>query len=312
MKSSWRRAFTLIELLVVIAIIAVLIALLLPAVQQAREAARRTQCKNNLKQLGLAVHNYSDTFNILPPAAINAGTATCASIFPTGVGATRNITGHFLLLPYLDQANLYNLANFNIPFGNVDAGGCGFGSNPVDSQSATLGRKLPALRCPSDTPREEPSVKSHVYYNVTNGYRISYCFVTDTRWFANISVSYERDATVTKPWAGLNGAANISHIKDGTSNTFMFMEGGFNRSPSNWYGPFIHTYVNYSEVSPVTRTINQKNGTSFMWGAPSSVHSGGCHALLCDGAVRFISQNTFSATLAALNSIAGEEIPSEY
>ena len=92
-----RRAFTLIELLVVIAIIAVLIALLLPAVQQAREAARRTQCKNNQKQMALALHNYHDTHGV----------------FPMGNLGSINFTYQSYILPYIDQANLYNKFNFN-------------------------------------------------------------------------------------------------------------------------------------------------------------------------------------------------------
>ena len=106
MKRNRSHGFTLIELLVVIAIIAVLIALLLPAVQQAREAARRTQCKNNLKQLGLALHNYHDAF----------------SVFPFGKGASYNGAAayarwsqHAMLLPYIDQAPLYNSINFSAP-----------------------------------------------------------------------------------------------------------------------------------------------------------------------------------------------------
>ena len=99
-----QRGFTLIELLVVIAIIAVLIALLLPAVQQAREAARRTQCKNNLKQLGLALHNYHDLYNKFPNSYI-------ACVVP-GYPIDNNVSGiGTKLLPYLDQANLYNLWN---------------------------------------------------------------------------------------------------------------------------------------------------------------------------------------------------------
>src|SRR3569832_1085053 len=105
MHSRRRRpGFTLIELLVVIAIIAVLIALLLPAVQQAREAARRSQCKNNLKQFGLALHNYHDNYKMFCPAYMNPGSSAC----PGGVGNTRNATGYLYLLPYLDQAPLYN------------------------------------------------------------------------------------------------------------------------------------------------------------------------------------------------------------
>ena len=109
LRKYWQnlRGFTLIELLVVIAIIAVLIALLLPAVQQAREAARRTQCKNNLKQLGLALHNYSDITGYLPPGHYWASNASDAE--PTGTGWLWGVH----ILPQLDQAPLYNLIDFN-------------------------------------------------------------------------------------------------------------------------------------------------------------------------------------------------------
>ena len=96
---SIRRGFTLIELLVVIAIIAILVALLLPAVQQAREAARRAQCKNNLKQIGLALHNYQGALNVFPPS------------FCIGNGDGGKWSPMARILPYVDQANLYNLAN---------------------------------------------------------------------------------------------------------------------------------------------------------------------------------------------------------
>ena len=122
-----RRGFTLIELLVVIAIIAILIALLLPAVQQAREAARRTQCKNHLKQWGLALHNYHDVFNQFPASAINPG--CYLSNNPTylnyGSGGVRNTTGYLLLLPYLEQANLYSKIDFSIATGRADWHGIG-------------------------------------------------------------------------------------------------------------------------------------------------------------------------------------------
>ncbi|OYW13961.1 MAG: hypothetical protein B7Z55_16195, partial [Planctomycetales bacterium 12-60-4] len=129
---SHRRGFTLIELLVVIAIIAILIALLLPAVQQAREAARRSQCVNNLKQLGLAIHNYHDNFNAFPPGWIGVTNRT-----PDTEGNSGFAWGAHLL-PQLDQSPLYGRLNFNRE--------C---YDPAFNAVA-MSTVLPAFRCPSD------------------------------------------------------------------------------------------------------------------------------------------------------------------
>ncbi len=123
-----KRGFTLIELLVVIAIIAILIALLLPAVQQAREAARRTQCKNHLKQLGLAVHNYASSYRYLPP-----GASVDLSVSATGNNGSWGVHGR--ILPLLEQGSLYNNVDLSIAW---------------DFQTAIDGLKIPVYACPSD------------------------------------------------------------------------------------------------------------------------------------------------------------------
>jgi prepilin-type N-terminal cleavage/methylation domain-containing protein/prepilin-type processing-associated H-X9-DG protein len=144
--SQRRRGFTLIELLVVIAIIAVLIALLLPAVQAAREAARRAQCTNNLKQLGLAMHNYESSNNIFPSATIyNVNTPPCTS--PGFGNNCQNTTWFILMLPFLEQSTLYNSFNASIGIEGPTIMGLpgGFIIN-----STVYTTKIASLQCPSD------------------------------------------------------------------------------------------------------------------------------------------------------------------
>eukprot|EP00475_Leptophrys_vorax_P003448 TRINITY_DN12047_c0_g1_i1.p1 TRINITY_DN12047_c0_g1~~TRINITY_DN12047_c0_g1_i1.p1 ORF type:complete len:244 (-),score=19.27 TRINITY_DN12047_c0_g1_i1:451-1107(-) len=150
------RGFTLIELLVVIAIIAVLIALLLPAVQQAREAARRTQCKNNLKQFALALHNYHDTFTLFP-RAVNG------SIYDGQGDGWRSYSAQAMMLPYIDQAPLYNQINFSA---NAC---CDNGGGPANNDAVMGKIKIGAFVCPSsEVPGNITAPNSYAVCNGSN------------------------------------------------------------------------------------------------------------------------------------------------
>ena len=169
-----RRAFTLIELLVVIAIIAVLIALLLPAVQQAREAARRSQCKNNIKQIGLALHNYHDTFSVFPYAEM-MGSGQAAGV----VANIRNQNGLVQLLPYLDQAPLYNTFNFSAPFGKYQVAGTASTVVVPAANLAASTTKLAVFTCPSDSgiaTLDDDSTYYGCSTGATKSYKSSYQF----------------------------------------------------------------------------------------------------------------------------------------
>ncbi len=319
--SSYRRGFTLIELLVVIAIIAILIALLLPAVQQAREAARRSTCKNNFKQIGLALHNYHDTHSVFPPAAINPGSAQCerAAGLPEGNPTPEeliilNHTCYQLLLPFLDNAPLYGRYNFTrststYTLTRTDSASC-TDANPsfVGSGQLSVPKSTPPVfLCPSDSKPQKYSTYLKTSYGVAS-HTTEY----------SMTKPYGSDLSNSKGTLGINGSARIGDITDGTSNTIVMIEAPL-RLTSSSYGPFWNAYRHTNFIYPYGYGINRNHvsGTTtyqypYAWGAGSS-HVGGCHILLNDGSVRFLSENVNRTTvIRALVSIRGDEVMPEY
>jgi prepilin-type N-terminal cleavage/methylation domain-containing protein/prepilin-type processing-associated H-X9-DG protein len=198
-----RRGFTLIELLVVIAIIAVLIALLLPAVQSAREAARRIQCTNNIKQLGLALHNYISATGALPPG-IDTTVTYPGSAPPYDLAQWTAWSAQALLLPYVEQGPLYNAANFSW--------NCCFASTQGDATNSTVyNTRIANFLCPSDGLAGQQNINS--YLGSVGASTVSYPTDGNTTGVFNVYNSN---------W--LTSSVNLSAITDGTSNTIAFSE----------------------------------------------------------------------------------------
>jgi prepilin-type N-terminal cleavage/methylation domain-containing protein/prepilin-type processing-associated H-X9-DG protein len=364
-RNALRPGFTLIELLVVIAIIAVLIALLLPAVQQARESARRTQCKNNLKQLGLAIHNFEEAFRSLP------GPGQCDS---TGSNTTtyQSMSTPTLLLPYLDQANVYNNIDTRLTYSQMQAAGSGVyllsalhpnsvgrPYNDTIANGATQAHidafkvQIPAYVCPS-TPGGAQ--------RAPDGYGLwDYMFIA-TSDIEDGSIAGADSPVGTRPTTSARRAAmavqaclscekgwGFSNITDGTSNTLLCIEDAGRGHPSS--GAFASLSNRASMVVAPNETIPWSGGASggrrmYAWGDPDagtngvsgpsnaispasrqaginrydspfggpaeckwtvnncgpndepfSFHVGGCHALMADGSVRFLSENMDTLTL---------------
>lgn len=292
-----KRGFTLIELLVVIAIIAVLIALLLPAVQQAREAARRTQCKNNLKQIGLALHNYQDNANILPSGR-----------FHSGIGTYR--WGWMpMILPYLDQAPTYNRLNFNV--NGWEGGNYDFFKTPNS-----------AFLCPSDSLsneiREEEGFAAPTWilaqadYAAVIGDYMNSTGIGQNPAYGNTGYHAEIRGSISR-WAK---AARIRDFTDGTSNTMMVGECiGAMCITQNWgtqsFGTTAHpiNYLNQSLRQTLPTQANPRWDESIGF---RSFHVGGCHFLMADGSVRFMSENIDGVTYRALASRSGGEVTGEF
>lgn len=311
-----KRGFTLIELLVVIAIIAILIALLLPAVQQAREAARRSQCKNNLKQLGLALHNYHETFRVMPPAHI--GRCTTPKL---------NATGLTMLLPYIDQANLYNQYNSSGSATTyTNTGAPAVTDDPVTNGNAAVVKTLlTAFLCPSDSGSEViPYTTAHYGVSATNtgtgGAKTNYDFITVTPY--NYCENWAGTAPTSRCMFGDNSKCRLDDVKDGTSNTLMMGETTrdvYNGGTNAW-GYRGHVMVGLNLVSyPINRfwysTASPQElpqGKLGSWSYAGSLHTGGAHFLLADGSVHFMSENIDTTTRQNLARMSDGKVIGEW
>lgn len=344
MKLIRRRAFTLIELLVVIAIIAILVALLLPAVQQAREAARRAQCKNNLKQLGIAIHGYHDTFSVVPMGCTIAGGTIAGS-----PNQFRRFSAYLGLLPYLDQAPLYDETVTNLePTGGNTA--------PWQNGVPCVTAKLPNILCPSDPSSSIDGAKAHTNYHFSHG---DNAWDQNPAWNGNGGRGIRGFFTCNRDDGQGGRCLKFRDVTDGLSNTIAMgerivakpgatridqgaatttvTEGG-RRNPSlllaavtadgtytslgNGTGARLSGTRAFDGAPPFTtvNTIIAPNGPSGKHQdnnahdrdgvfTMSSQHVGGVHVLLGDGAVRFIGNNIDTGDLTAQPVTSG---PSPY
>ncbi|MBI3464491.1 MAG: DUF1559 domain-containing protein [Planctomycetes bacterium] len=217
------RGFTLIELLVVIAIIAVLIALLLPAVQMAREAARRTQCRNNLKQIGLALHNYHDTFRTFPPGRMQPYFGNSTPLMNPGAACWMgSISVHTHIVPYLEQAGVYNAYNFGTSRFRVPP----LGPPNCPQNSTVVDQKLEVFLCPSEA--RDPTGFGVPSNNYRYCWGLTYCggipwFDGGTNlnpWSANCRSEFLTGGGIFMD----GGAVSASDVVDGLANTAAFSE----------------------------------------------------------------------------------------
>lgn len=321
-KDRRKTAFTLIELLVVIAIIAILIALLLPAVQQAREAARRSQCKNNLKQLGLALHNYHDTLNTFPPSSVGRCTSPVL-----------NTNGLTMLLPYIEQTPLYNKYNFSTPASTWNSAAGAVDSSPgpdpvTTGNAAVVKTVIQAFLCPSD-PGTPHLAETTANYGIsatntgTGGAKTCYDF-SASPWYTGGCENWATSSSTTRRIFGTDSRCRIGDITDGTSNTVAMAETTlniFNGKTSAWgyrgwvmpgvdlAGQAINNW-NFTPASGIP--IEPIIGRLGSWARPGSLHTGGIHILLADGSVRFLSQNVDTTTRQRLAYMADGQVLGEY
>jgi prepilin-type N-terminal cleavage/methylation domain-containing protein/prepilin-type processing-associated H-X9-DG protein len=312
--------FTLIELLVVIAIIAVLISLLLPAVQAAREAARRIQCANNLKQMALALHSYQDQYRSFPVNSVRfQGDPTCISC---GYGAL--YTFRALMLNQIEQGPLYNAINFSYvysPYGQGDVAAI-----PVNSTVAAT--RVSGFACPSD-PMGDAAVSGYgagrtgvpvpdANYMASSGTKI----VQSVTWGSGGGPSTASDNGAMVEFH----AVKLAEIQDGTSNTLLL--GEFGRSPryvgsANWFAAWDGSVQRLSIAGinrPYTAPLPFADKISPLDQPPQSgpqgypgfgsYHPGGANFAFADGSVKFLKESTDLHVLGDLGTRAGGEVAS--
>ncbi len=337
-RSARPPGFTLIELLVVIAIIGVLIALLLPAVQAAREASRRSQCTNNLKQIGVAIHNYHDARGSFPPASLMHNAAdiatNCAS---TGDGMARSHGLFTHILPYIEQAAVFNAVNFHFAAGSVN-GNLQYGVLPGAVQSTAFSTVVNSFLCPSDSratlPNPLPIARGTAY---SPGSYASNIGTLDTI-HGNICPRYtESDGAFSRDWV-----YNAAAITDGTSQTIFVGEASrFINDPELYFNFWNRAAWVNSNVGLTGTTRTQSFATTAprlnahlqipdppaatpgdAWLVPGSKghageagqfgfrsqHPGGANFLFGDGSVKFLKNSIGMAVYRGLSTRSGGEV----
>ncbi len=327
-----RAGFTLVELLVVIAIIGILVALLLPAIQAAREAARRSSCSNNLKQLALALHNYHDTHKVFPSStfAWKACSPTIGSTTYEASNPTLNASGWTAVLPFVEQAAIqgeYN-SSYCASAAVYENPNPLVGDPIVNGNGAVVAQEVPVFICPSD-PNDHFMTKNDQYCTIKlgstlRGARTNYDFSTNCHYACNYWKSLSR---VNRNMFGENSDTKLSHVTDGTSNSFMLGEttleviNGFGNA---WgYRGWLMNGVDATCLQqPGNRGINSWDrgptrptripGQLGSWNWTGSSHPGGCHFAYADGGIKFLSEDTDWTTLVRLSRIADGEVVPEH
>jgi prepilin-type N-terminal cleavage/methylation domain-containing protein/prepilin-type processing-associated H-X9-DG protein len=346
MRRDGQGGFTLIELLVVIAIIAVLIALLLPAVQSAREAARRMQCVNNLKQIGIALHNYHGALGAFPSAGIIAPMTNywvcCATgpNLPTWPGHYR-YSALVEIMPFTEQGNGFNAMNFNIPLYDVNG-------DDMPQNTTVYIVQIQSFLCPSDVrdhvlPDQAPSnYASCTGDGLPGGFGLpaSYgnpdgpLYLNSRTTFANITDGTSNTALFGESIIGNNSNVNplpnapnpmeimvtVTSDISTFSDTFVYHPlsdaecaspvGFFWQRQTNWIeGDYRHTLYDHY-YPPNSTTYDCLRGPLHGWRTARSRHPGGVNSLLADGSVRFIKNSINVVTWRAIGTCAGGEIVS--
>jgi len=334
------RGFTLIELLVVIAIIGILVALLLPAVQQAREAARRTQCKNNLKQFGLAIHNYHDTHNAIPIAGTNWGPDQGS----TPTWQTNACVGWKVrCLPFMDQSPIYNELDWS-----TSKPTSAYGGNPsgfLPEQILSDGRpardhNFPFMLCPSDV-SENRFIGGWAQSNYTGSPGSQRFNSIDTncqpylQFIQPLPAGNVHFVDTTNPaqLSGLFGRLGVTvglrDITDGASNTIMVGEtlpDCSDHSAGWWiYNGHGNTHASTAVKINDMTTCDVKSPSQILWPSCAnksgnwnidhgfrSRHTGGAHFLIADGSVRFLSENINHQTYQYLGGRSDNMVIREY
>ena len=298
-----RRGFTLIELLVVITIVALIVALLLPAVQAAREGARRAQCTNNLKQIGLALHNYHAGLGVFPPGSASAafGTEDYGPGWGWGV----------MILPQMEQASLYNTINFGSQIPNRE------------NQTVRI-TTLASFLCPS-SPQVAPISFSGLSY--TGSVEVIVSDLTGSQYVASAGQKSRRAGGDLNGVFYLNSSNGLSAISDGSNSTLLVGERSSNLAAAVWVGvlapaqvptapdwPISGTAPGSAMVlgftgpaSPVVQWFEVPNSPKGQPDDFASLHPGGANFLFGDGSVRWIKQTISPQVFSALSTRAGGE-----